>query len=104
MRGIHVTDRPSNAASAPWQSTASLVAGLASLVALVVFFILPSGPVPMLIAGLLGAVAVIFGIIGVRGSRTRGKAITGIVSGGFSLLFSAAIYLFALLFIGAIAI
>lgn len=99
-----MTDQPSNTTSAPWQSTAALIAGLVSLAALVAFIVLPAGATPLLFAALFGAIAIILGIIGVRGSRSKGKAITGIISGAFSLLLSAAIYIFALLFVGAIVI
>lgn len=98
------TDEPSNASRAPWQTTAALVSGLASLIALVIFLAVSAGSTPLLIAALLGALAIVLGIVGIRGSRTKGKAIAGIITGAFSLLISAAIYIFALLFIGAIAI
>lgn len=99
-----MTDQTSSTASAPWQSTASLITGFMSLLALVIFLTLPSGAFPLLAAAILGAIAIILGIVGVRGSRSKGNPITGIVTGAISLLVSAAIYIFALLLIGALAI
>ncbi len=100
-----MTNDSSNSSASSLHSTASLVAGLTSIVVVVLFFVIPSwDSVALLIAALLGAAALVFGIIALRRRQAKAFAITGIITGSFSLLLSAAIYIFALLFIGAIAL
>lgn len=102
---INMTNDSSNSSASSLHSTASLVAGLTSIVVVVLFFVIPSwDSVALLIAALLGAAALVFGIIALRRRQAKAFAITGIITGSFSLLLSAAIYIFALLFIGAIAL
>ncbi len=97
-----MTNQPRGSSVSRWHATFSLVAGLVSFVALVLFFALPGGPAPLAAAAFLGGVAIVFGIIALRRHQSKGSAITGIVTGAFSFLLSAGIYVFALLFIGAI--
>lgn len=86
-----------------WISISSLVVGLAGLLCTVLFFATEAGG-PMLAAGVVcGAVAVVLGIVAVVMRRPNGMAVTGVVTGAVALLLGAAIFVFALLFVGALA-
>ncbi|MGD9607535.1 MAG: hypothetical protein AB7V10_08655 [Leucobacter sp.] len=87
-----------------WTSPASLIAGVLSILLLVVNFFILSGMTVLVLSMVSGVLAVVLGIVAVRARRSRGAAVAGIVTGGIGFLLSAAIVVFALLFVGAFGI
>lgn len=77
------------------------IAGLASLVAFVLFLVLSLGATPLMVAAVLGVVAIVVGVVALRQKQVKGLAITGIITGAFSVAIGAALYIFALIFVGA---
>lgn len=78
--------------------------GLVALLVLIVLFGTMGGMTPLVIASVLGIVAVILGVLAVRRGAARGFAIAGIVAGALTVVLSLGILFFALLFIGALGI
>lgn len=81
----------------------SLIAGLAGLLLLVVFYTSMAGVVLFIGAAVAGVLAVILGIIGLKQRQPKGFAVTGLVIGAVVAVLCAAIFVFALLFLGAFA-
>lgn len=98
-----MTGQPPNGSTSNTLAILSLISGLASLFAFAVFLILTDGPTPLGFAAALGLVAVIIGTIALRRAQSKGASITGIVCGAISLLASVALFVFALIFIGALS-
>lgn len=91
--------------SAPtWTAPAALIAGVASVLLLILNFVALSGMTVLVVSMVAGVLAVVLGIVAVRARASKGAAIAGIITGGIGFLFSAAIVVFALLFIGAFGI
>jgi hypothetical protein len=105
-----MTHQPDNAsADAPafsrhWSSRASLVAGLIGLITLATFFFTSSGPVFLWLGVVAGLVGVVLGAIALRHRRPDASAVTGIVTGAISAVLGLAIFVFALIFVGAISL
>lgn len=90
----------SDTSSAPL-ATAALITGIAAFVLTLVFFLTPAGPIVLALASLAGVVAIVLSIIALTRKQKKGLAVTGLVLGIFSVVIAAAIYVFALLFVGA---
>ena len=103
-----MTNQPSDTPSATppfsrhWSSRASLIAGLLGLVSAVTFFFTSTGPVFLGLGVLAGILGVVFGIIALRHERPDPSAVTGIVTGSISALLGIGLFVFALIFVGAI--
>lgn len=82
----------------------SLVAGILGLVLFAALFVAIGGMTPLAIGIVLGIVAVILGILAIKGNQSRAFAITGIVVGALTVVLGLALLLFALLFVGALGI
>lgn len=104
-----MTEQASGAAraagvSAPrWGGLAALAAGIISLALMVVFFAVANGPAFLVASALCGVLAIVLGVVGLRMRRRDGAAITGIVLGSICALFGLAIFVFALIFVGALS-
>ena len=96
-----MTHQPAATRPPRWVAIASLVAGLAGLLLMVVFFATAAGATILTIGVVCGAVGVILGIIALRARRPNGAAIVGIVTGAIGFLLGLAIFIFALMFVGA---
>lgn len=95
----------SSETSAPtWAAPTALVAGVASVLLLVLNFVALSGMTVLVVSMIAGVLGVVLGIVAVRARASKGAAIAGIITGAIGFLFSAAIVVFALLFIGALGI
>ncbi len=90
----------SDNSSAP-VATAALITGIVAFVLTLVFFLTPAGAIVLALATITGVVAIILSIIALRRKQKKGFAVTGLVLGIISVVAAAAIYVFALLFIGA---
>lgn len=96
--------QPAETPAPTWTAPASLVAGVLSMLLVVVNFFILSGMTVLVLSVVSGALAIVLGIVAVRARGSRGAAIAGIVTGGIGFLLSAAIVVFALLFVGAFGI
>ncbi|WP_336992630.1 hypothetical protein [Leucobacter sp. VD1] len=94
----------SETAAPTWAAPAALVAGIASVLLLILNFVALSGMAVLVVSMIAGVLAVVFGIVAVKARVSKGAAIAGMVTGGIGFLFSAAIIVFALLFIGALGV
>ena len=91
--------------AARWPAVAALLAGVGSLVLLVFFFVVAAaGPAVLGAAVLCGGAGVVLGIVALRRRLPKGLAITGLVLGAAGLLLASGIFVFALIFIGALAL
>lgn len=81
----------------------SLIAGLVSVVLLFVFFSMGIEPI-FWVAMVVALLGVILGIVALKKRQSKGMAITGLVISIAAILLSAGLYVFALIFIGAIPI
>ncbi len=99
-----MTQQPTNVSATRWASVASLIAGIASLLLMIIFFATPAGAALVIASMILGAIGVVLGIVAVKTRQPRGLAIAGIVTGAVGFLLGLAIYLFALLFVGAFSV
>lgn len=94
----------SETAAPTWAAPAALVAGIASVLLLILNFVALSGMAVLVVSMIAGVLAVVFGIVAVKARVSKGAAIAGMVTGGIGFLFSATIIVFALLFIGALGV
>ena len=76
----------------------ALITGLLGLLAVLVFFMTDLGG-----SLLLGIVGFVLGIVALKKRQSKGMAVTGLVTGLISALLALAIFVFALIFIGALA-
>lgn len=91
-----------NTTTAPKTSAVvSLVAGLASLVFLIIYFVTTLGATFLIITLILAIAGVVFGIVALKLRQPRGMALTGLIVGAIVALVAIAIFVFALIFIGA---
>lgn len=95
------TNHLSPANSSRGAALASFVSALLAVVASAVFFFTSFGALPMIAAIVLGALAVILGIVALVKRQPKGLAITGLILGAFCVLLGLAIIVFALIFVGA---
>lgn len=96
--------RPATSSAAvKWHAVLAFVAGIVSLLLfLSVFTVFSAGPEVLGAAVVCGLAAVVFGIVALRRRSSKALAITGIVTGGFTLLVGTALLIFVLLWIGAV--
>ena len=83
-------------------ATSALVAGLLAVACLLFLFFTLGGFAPLILSGVLGAAGVVLGILALTRKQSRAFAVTGIVTGAFSVVFGLGILIFALVFVGAI--
>ena len=83
-------------------SVAALIAGLASIVLLVIYMVAIAPDVLLWIALALGAIAVIVGIVALVKRQSRTLAWIGLIAGALTILYYVATFLFALIFVGAL--
>lgn len=96
--------QPSQVSASNGLALASLITGLLGLVIVVMFFMFVDfGGGVLFVGAALGLVGFILGIVALKKRQSKGMAITGLVTGLIALLLSLAIFVFALLFIGALA-
>lgn len=96
--------QPSQVSASNGLALASLITGLLGLVIVVMFFMFVDfGGGILFVGAALGLVGFILGIVALKKRQSKGMAITGLVTGLIALLLSLAIFVFALLFIGALA-
>lgn len=93
---------PAPAAGSKGVALTALIAGVVGLLLVVVYFATPAGGTLLLIGAIVGLIGFIFGIIALQRRQSKGMAITGLITGLIALLAAAAIYIFALIFIGAL--
>lgn len=83
-------------------STLALLSGVLGIVFGILFLFMTTGPALLIAAGVVGLLGVVLGIFGVVLERAKAMSVTGIVLGTLVVLFAIGLYLFALVFIGAI--
>lgn len=99
------SDRPAPAAFARhWSSRSSLIAGLISLATLIAFFFTSTGPVFLWLGVVAGIVGIVLGIIALRHQKPDPSAVTGIITGSITALLGLGLFVFALLFVGALSL
>lgn len=92
----------SNSANSRGLAIAALVLGLAGLILAIVFLFTAVGPIPLTLGILLGVAAVILGIVALKKQQPKGMAVFGLVLGAVVAILGLAIWVFALLFVGAL--
>lgn len=104
-----MTNQPTNpravtpAFARHWSSRSSLIAGLIGLVVLIAYFFTPTGPMFLGFGTIAGLVGVVLGIVALRTRRPDPSAVTGIVTGALGALGGLGIFVFALIFVGALS-
>lgn len=93
---------PAPAAETKGAALTALIAGVVGLLLVVVYFTSPAGGTLLLVGAIVGLIGFIFSIVALRRRESKGMAITGLITGLVALLAAAAIYIFALIFIGAL--
>ena len=81
----------------------ALITGLLGLLAVLVFFMTDLGGSLLTVGAVLGIVGFVLGIVALKKRQSKGMAVTGLVTGLISALLALAIFVFALIFIGALA-
>ena len=104
-----MTNQPSDLPAPPafarhWSSRFSLIAGLISLATLIAFFFTSTGPVFLWLGVVAGLVGVVFGIVALRHRKPDPSAMTGIITGSVSALLGLGLFVFALVFVGALSL
>ncbi len=79
----------------------SLIAGLVSVLMLVLFIFTNAGMTFPILAAVAGIVAIVTGAIALSRKQPRGQAITGVVIGSICTLLGLGMIIFALIFVGA---
>ncbi|XPP26734.1 MAG: hypothetical protein ACNYNX_00735 [Leucobacter sp.] len=82
----------------------SLISGAVSLVLLVVFVATMAGQGVWIASLVLGVVALVLGVVALVKRHAKGFAIAGVALGAVSVLSSAGLLVFALIFVGAIPV
>lgn len=81
----------------------ALILGLAGLVALIVFLVMPYGlPELIWVSVALGVIAIIIAIVALVKRQSKAMAIIGLIAGVISVLAGVGLFLFALMFLGAL--
>lgn len=88
-------------AARKWAAITAFVTGLLGLLLTIVFFATDVGSSFLIFGALLGVAGVVFGIIALVKKQSRGLAIAGLIVGAFTSLGALALFIFALLFVGA---
>jgi len=83
---------------------AAITTGLASLVLALVFLFSPAGSVVYWLALVVGVIAVLLGIVALVRRETKALAFIGLVAGAITTLWALGTLIFALVFVGAIAV
>lgn len=93
-----------SAAPARGLSFSALALGAISLLCAIIFAATSAGPLPLFIGATAGLAALIVGIIALKNGQPKGPALIGLIVGSLVLLLSLILFLFALLFVGVLAI
>ena len=93
-------ETPTTASKLP--ASLSLIAGLLSLVLLLVFLFSTAGNGALIASSVLGVIGLVLAIAALRKRQSKAVAVTGLALSAAALLTAAAILVFALIFIGAL--
>lgn len=83
-------------------SVLSLVLGIASFVLFLIFILTMAGPATLLSGGIAGVLGIILGAVALAKRHTKSLALIGIVLSAVAVLASLAVFIFALIFVGAL--
>lgn len=83
-------------------SVLALVFGIIGIVLTAVFLFTASGAGTLIAAGVAGLIGVVLGAFGAGREQAKGMSVIGIVLGGLVVLLVIGLYIFALVFVGAI--
>jgi len=83
---------------------AAITTGIASLILAIIFLFTPAGSVVYWLALAVGVIAVVLGIIALVKRQSRGLAFIGLIAGAITTLWALGTLIFALIFVGALAV
>ena len=82
-------------------SAISLILGIVSFALFLVFMLTMAGPWALIAGGVAGVLGIILGAVALKKRQAKGLALVGIVLSAIAVLASLAMYIFALIFVGA---
>lgn len=99
-----MTASPRPAASSNALSLASLIVSIFGALLIIVFFVTPAGAPILWVGAVAGLVAVFLGIFALNKRQSKGMALTGFIIGALCVLIAVGLFIFALIFVGAILV